>query len=238
MGEKTVLKVENLEVNYGAIVALRGISLEVKEGDIITLIGANGAGKSTTMNSLMGIVRKKAGTVTFNGQDISHGKTLQIVKSGMTLVPEGRQIFPEMTVEGNLEMGAYLATPAEYEERRKLVYDMFPRLLERRKQQGGTLSGGEQQMLAVGRALMANPKLILLDEPSMGLAPFLVQEIFELIQRIRDKGTSILLVEQNARMALRISDYAYVLETGRIVMEDKASTLLNSDVVRKAYLGG
>ncbi len=238
MDRKTILKVEDLKVNYGAIVALRGINLEVQEGDIVTLIGANGAGKSTTMNSLMGIVSKVSGKVTFDGMDISHGKTLQIVKSGMTLVPEGRQIFPEMTVEDNLAMGAYLAEQRQLEERKKMVFDMFPRLLERRKQQGGTLSGGEQQMLAVGRALMANPKLLLLDEPSMGLAPFLVQEIFDLIKRIRDKGTSVLLVEQNARMALRISDYAYVLETGRIVLEDRAEVLLNSDAVRKAYLGG
>lgn len=238
MDRKTILKVEDLKVNYGAIVALRGINLEVREGDIVTLIGANGAGKSTTMNSLMGIVSKVSGKVTFDGMDISHGKTLQIVKSGMTLVPEGRQIFPEMTVEDNLAMGAYLAEQRQLEERKKMVFDMFPRLLERRKQQGGTLSGGEQQMLAVGRALMANPKLLLLDEPSMGLAPFLVQEIFDLIKRIRDKGTSVLLVEQNARMALRISDYAYVLETGRIVLEDRAEVLLNSDAVRKAYLGG
>lgn len=238
MSTNTILKVEDLQVNYGAIVALRGINLEVKEGDIVTLIGANGAGKSTTMNSLMGIVRKKAGKVVFDGQDLSHGKTLQIVKSGMCLVPEGRQIFPELTVEGNLEMGAYLAPKDQIEPRQKLVYDMFPRLLERRKQLGGTLSGGEQQMLAVGRALMANPKMIMLDEPSMGLAPFLVQEIFHMIQRIRDSGTSILLVEQNARMALTISDYAYVMETGKIVMEDKAATVLKSDVVRKAYLGG
>lgn len=238
MHAEPILKVEDLQVNYGAIVALRGIDLEVKRGDIVTLIGANGAGKSTTMNSLMGIVRKKAGKVTFEGQDISQGKTLQIVKNGMCLVPEGRQIFPELSVEGNLEMGAYLAPKDQIEPRQEMVYNMFPRLFERKKQPGGTLSGGEQQMLAVGRALMANPKLIMLDEPSMGLAPNLVQEIFAMIQRIRDSGTSILLVEQNARMALSISDYAYVLETGRIVMEGPATELLNSDTVRKAYLGG
>ena len=233
-----LLKIEGIEVSYGAIVALRGIDLEVREGEIVTLIGANGAGKSTTMNTVMGLIRPKNGKITYAGDDITGINTKYIVKKGMVLVPEGRQVFPEMSVRENLEMGGYLATSQQREERYQKVYDMFPKLKERKNQVAGTLSGGEQQMLAVGRALMANPRLILMDEPSLGLAPFLVQEIFELIQRIRDNGTSVLLVEQNARMALCISNRGYVLETGKIAFTDDAKLLMESDMVKKAYLGG
>lgn len=233
-----LLKIEGLEVSYGAIVALRGIDLEVREGEIVTLIGANGAGKSTTMNTVMGLIRPKNGKITYAGDDITGINTKDIVKKGMVLVPEGRQVFPEMSVRENLEMGGYLATSQQRAERYQKVYDMFPKLKERKNQVAGTLSGGEQQMLAVGRALMANPRLILMDEPSLGLAPFLVQEIFELIQRIRDNGTSVLLVEQNARMALCISNRGYVLETGKIAFTDDAKLLMESDMVKKAYLGG
>lgn len=232
------LKIEGLEVSYGAIVALRGVDLTVKKGEIVTLIGANGAGKSTTMNTVMGLIRPKRGKITYMGEDITGANTKDIVGKGMVLVPEGRQVFPEMSVKENLEMGGYLATSRQREERYRRVYDMFPRLEERKNQAAGTLSGGEQQMLAVGRALMADPQLILMDEPSLGLAPFLVQEIFELIRRIRENGTSVLLVEQNARMALRISDRAYVLETGRITLTDDARVLMESETVKKAYLGG
>ena len=237
MGE-TILEINGLEVNYGAIVALKGVDLKVNRGEIVTLIGANGAGKSTTMNTAMGLVKSHGGKISYEGKDITNANTKDIVKQGMVLVPEGRQVFPEMSVRENLEMGGYLATPKEREERFESVYEMFPKLKERRNQAAGTLSGGEQQMLAVGRALMAAPKLILMDEPSLGLAPFLVQEIFQLIVRIKESGTSVLLVEQNARMALKISDRAYVLETGKIVLTDTAQKLLESDMVRKAYLGG
>lgn len=235
---KTLLKVEKLEVSYGAIVALRGIDLEVQEGEIVTLIGANGAGKSTTMNTVMGMIRPKGGKITYANEEITNSNTKDIVKKGMVLVPEGRQVFPEMSVKENLEMGGYLATAQQREERYQKVYEMFPKLAERRTQSAGTLSGGEQQMLAVGRALMAGPKLMLMDEPSLGLAPFLVQEIFELILRIRADGTSVLLVEQNARMALKISNRAYVLENGKIALTGNAQKLLESDMVKKAYLGG
>lgn len=237
MGE-TILEINGLEVNYGAIVALKGVDLKVNRGEIVTMIGANGAGKSTTMNTAMGLVKSHGGKISYEGKDITNANTKDIVKQGMVLVPEGRQVFPEMSVRENLEMGGYLATPKEREERFESVYEMFPKLKERRNQAAGTLSGGEQQMLAVGRALMAAPKLILMDEPSLGLAPFLVQEIFQLIVRIKENGTSVLLVEQNARMALKISDRAYVLETGKIVLTDTAQKLLESDMVRKAYLGG
>ena len=233
-----LLKIEGLEVSYGAIVALRGIDLEVREGEIVTLIGANGAGKSTTMNTVMGLIRPKNGKITYAGDDITGINTKDIVKKGMVLVPEGRQVFPEMSVRENLEMGGYLATSQQREERYQKVYDMFPKLKERKNQVAGTLSGGEQQMLAVGRALMANPRLILMDEPSLGLAPFLVQEIFELIQRIRAIGRSVVLGEKNARRALCISNRGYVLETGKIAFTDDAKLLMESDMVKKAYLGG
>ena len=210
----------------------------MREGEIVTLIGANGAGKSTTMNTVMGLIRPKNGKITYAGDDITGINTKDIVKKGMVLVPEGRQVFPEMSVRENLEMGGFTRPSSEIADSIEGVYDRFPRLKERKNQVAGTLSGGEQQMLAVGRALMANPRLILMDEPSLGLAPFLVQEIFELIQRIRDNGTSVLLVEQNARMALCISNRGYVLETGKIAFTDDAKLLMESDMVKKAYLGG
>jgi branched-chain amino acid transport system ATP-binding protein len=232
-----MLKIENLHVNYGKIIALRGINLNVQEGEIVTLIGANGAGKSTTMNAIMGQVKCNKGKIYFDGKDITNKDTHTIVKSGILLSPEGRQIFPDFTVYENLMMGGYTRTPAECEQEIKVVYDLFPRLKEREKQIANTLSGGEQQMLAVGRALIGKPRLLLLDEPSLGLAPLLIDEIFKLIVRIRDLGTTILLVEQNANMALKISDRAYVLETGTIYTEGNAKELAASDEIRKSYLG-
>ena len=233
-----MLKIENLHVYYGRILALKGISLEVKKGEIITLLGANGAGKTTTMNTIMGLVRASKGKIIYQEKDITNIETRHIVQKGIVLSPEGRQVFPDFSVLDNLLLGGYLKTPKENEESLRVVFDLFPRLEEREQQAAGTLSGGEQQMLAVGRALMGKPELLLLDEPSLGLAPMLVKEIFDLIVRIRDMGTTILLVEQNANVALRISDRAYVLETGTIKLTGKSKDLLESDEVRKAYLGG
>jgi branched-chain amino acid transport system ATP-binding protein len=238
MPAKTMLAIEDLSVSYGVIRALNGITIEVREHEIVTLIGANGAGKSTTMNAVMGIVRGKKGKITFLDKNITGAETRTIVQSGLVLVPEGRQVFPEFTVEKNLDMGGYLATVQQRHERKEEVYAMFPILRERKKQHAGMLSGGEQQMLAIGRALIAAPTLLMMDEPSLGLAPFLVKEVFRLVQRIRDMGTSVLLVEQNAKMALSISDRAYVLNTGNIVAADKSSALLESEDIKKAYLGG
>jgi branched-chain amino acid transport system ATP-binding protein len=238
MPAATMLAVENLSVSYGAIRALNGIDIEVKEHEIVTIIGANGAGKSTTMNAIMGIVRAKGGKVSFLGKNITGSETREIVHSGLVLVPEGRQVFPEFTVEKNLDMGGYLAAPQQRQDRKEEVFAMFPVLKERKKQHAGMLSGGEQQMLAIGRALVAGPSLLMMDEPSLGLAPFLVKEVFKLIQRIRDMGTSVLLVEQNARMALGISDRAYVLKTGSIAAAGNAAELLDSEDIKKAYLGG
>ncbi|HIV16988.1 MAG TPA: ABC transporter ATP-binding protein [Candidatus Alectryocaccobium stercorigallinarum] len=232
-----LLKLENLVSNYGSIKALKGISFEVNEGEIVTLIGANGAGKSTTMNTISGLKNLNGGKIIYDGQDISKWDARHKVKAGIVLSPEGRQVFPDFSVLDNLLMGGYLQTDSKNQEMLKTVYDLFPRLKEREKQPAGTLSGGEQQMLAVGRALMGQPRLLMLDEPSMGLAPLIVKEIFELIKRIRDMGTTVLLVEQNARVALKISDRAYVLETGKIVLSGKAEELLNSEEVQKAYLG-
>jgi branched-chain amino acid transport system ATP-binding protein len=232
-----LLKLENLVSNYGSIKALKGISFEVNEGEIVTLIGANGAGKSTTMNTISGLKSLNGGKIIYDGQDISKWDARHKVKAGIVLSPEGRQVFPDFSVLDNLLMGGYLQTDSKNAEMLKTVYDLFPRLKEREKQPAGTLSGGEQQMLAVGRALMGQPRLLMLDEPSMGLAPLIVKEIFELIKRIRDMGTTVLLVEQNARVALKISDRAYVLETGKIVLSGKAEELLNSEEVQKAYLG-
>lgn len=231
-----ILLVKDLAVHFGAIRALKGISLEVSEGEIITLVGANGAGKTTTMNAIMGVLPKAAGTVEFNGEDITRADTAKIVKKGVVLAPEGRQIFPDLTVRDNLYLGGYLNKPEENRERLEKVMEIFPVLRERIKQMGGTLSGGEQQMLAVGRAYMARPKLLMLDEPSLGLAPLMIQEIFKMIQTIRDMGVTILLVEQNARMALKISDRGYVIESGKIVHTDTSANLLRSDAVIKAYL--
>ena len=230
------LSVENLEVRYGGIQALRGISLHVERGEIITLIGANGAGKSSTMNAIMNLVPKAGGTVRMDGTDITRLGTREIVKKGLILAPEGRQIFPTFTVRDNLLMGGYFNTHEQNEEEMKNVFQLFPKLEERINQTGGTLSGGEQQMLAVGRALMAKPKILMLDEPSLGLAPLIISDIFHLFDRIRSMGVTIVLVEQNARMALKFSDRGYVIESGRIVLEDTADNLLHSKAVIKAYL--
>ena len=232
-----LLELKDIEVNYGSISALKSISLKVEEGEIITLIGSNGAGKSTTMRTIMGLKESGKGTITFDGEDITNKDTKVMVSRGIILSPEGRQVFPKFTVLDNLKLGAYLRPDAEIEESLETVYQLFPKLLARKEQMAGTLSGGEQQMLAVGRAMMGKPRL-LLDEPSLGLAPLVIKEIFEMILRIRSMGTTILLVEQNARVALKHSDRAYVLETGKIVLEDTAENLLNSDEVRRAYLGG
>ncbi len=234
-----MLEIKVIDVYYGAIQALKNMSLEVEEGQIVTLIGANGAGKTTTLKTISGLLRPRQGNIIFEGKDISRLAPEKIVSLGISQVPEGRRVFPEMSVMENLEMGAYLrrdrkAIQDDYE----MVFDRFPRLNERSRQMAGTLSGGEQQMLAIGRALMARPRLMLLDEPSMGLAPLLVKEIFTIIKDIKQLGTTILLVEQNANMALSIADQAYVLETGEIVLAGPASELLASEAVKKAYLGG
>lgn len=238
MNNQTVLKIEDMHVHYGNIHALKGISIDVKAGQIVTLIGANGAGKTTTLQAITNLVRKSGGKVFFGDHDITHMSTHQIVNSGIALVPEGRRIFPNLTVYENLMMGAYARKDTESVKKDlDWVLTLFPRLKERLKQLGGTLSGGEQQMLAVARGLMTRPKLLMLDEPSLGLAPLLVREVFQIIQKIREEGVTILLVEQNALAALKIADYGYVLETGKIVMQDTGQNLLSSDNVRKAYLG-
>lgn len=234
-----MLKVTDLTVHYGAIQALRGISFDVNEGEIITLIGSNGAGKTTTLHSVSNIIKKTSGKVEFLGNDITNVSPDAIVKTGLIQVPEGRRVFANMSVKENLEMGAYTRKDkAGIKTDMEKVYELFPRLKERIKQLSGTLSGGEQQMLAMGRALMSSPKLLLLDEPSMGLAPILVDEIFSIIQEINKTGTTILLVEQNAFKALSIADRAYILETGTIIKGGKASELINDDAVKSAYLGG
>jgi branched-chain amino acid transport system ATP-binding protein len=234
-----LLKVEDLNVFYGAIHALQGIAFDVNEGEIVTLIGANGAGKSTTLNAISGLLPGKSGGIRFRDQDITLSPAQNIVRMGIVQVPEGRKIFAPLTVTENLEMGAFTRQDrAEIERTRSMVFKRFPRLKERQGQLGGTLSGGEQQMLAIGRGLMAQPALILLDEPSMGLSPILVEEIFSIIQEINAQGTSILLVEQNAQMALSVAHRGYVLETGRIVLEGDAHELLNDPQVVQAYLGG
>ena len=232
-----MLEVKNLEVNYGAIKAVQGIDFYIDEGEIVTLIGANGAGKTTTMNTIIGVVKAAGGEILFQGNDISKLSSSAIVKNGIALSPEG-QIFPKMTVYENLEMGAYSINKKYIKEGVEQAYDLFPRLKEREKQIAGTLSGGEQQMLAVARALMSKPKLLMLDEPSLGLAPIVVEDIFRLILRIRKMGTTVLLVEQNARMALSISDRGYVLETGKIVLTGKSKELLSDPKVIDAYFGG
>lgn len=234
-----MLVVDNINVFYGAIHALKGISVEVKEGEIVTLIGANGAGKSTTLRTISGLLRPKTGAVLFEGKNIATVAAQDIVKLGLSQVPEGRRVFAHMSVLENLELGAYTRSDkAGIAEDMEKVFQRFPRLLERKSQLAGTLSGGEQQMLAMGRALMSRPRLLLLDEPSMGLAPLLVKEIFSIIQEINQAGTTILLVEQNAHMALSIAHKAYVLETGRITLSGPAAELAASEEVRKAYLGG
>ena len=232
-----LLKVNNLHVFYGAIHAIKGITLEVNEGEIVTLIGANGAGKSTTLNTIAGLLKPRQGSIAFNGLPVDGVTASKMVYKGLSLCPEGRRIFHQMTVKDNLVMGGYSRPNEELEASMEHVFSFFPRLKEREKQIAGTLSGGEQQMLAMGRALMSKPKLMMLDEPSMGLAPILVEQIFEIIRGLNDAGTTILLVEQNAQMALSVANRAYVMETGRISMSGAAEDLLHDDNVRKAYLG-
>ena len=237
-GWRTMLKIENLYVNYGGINALRGISLEVQDGEIVTLIGANGAGKSTTLRTITGLVKAASGSVVWNGEEMI-GKSIDTVfKSGIAMVPEGRRVFSDLTVLENLQIGAYLRKDKEEIDKDiEWVYSLFPRLKERFWQYAGTLSGGEQQMLAVGRALMSRPKLMMMDEPSLGLAPLVVQDIFSIIKEINRQGVTILLIEQNANMALRIADRGYVLETGQISMTGTGMELLNDESVKAAYLG-
>ena len=233
-----MLEVKNLSVSYGAIEAVKDISFTVNAGEIVSLIGANGAGKTTTLHTITGLVPAKSGSVMYNGVDLLKTHNNKIVTLGMAHIPEGRHVFTRMSVEENLEMGAFsLKDQSDLKQDLDMVYGLFPRLKERRNQKAGTLSGGEQQMLAMGRALMSHPKTILMDEPSMGLSPKLVKEIFSIIRKLHEQGITILLVEQNAKMALSIADRAYVLETGRITMEGDAKELLNNEQVRKAYLG-
>lgn len=234
-----MLKVENIDVYYSSSIhALHGVSFYVNEGEIVSLIGANGAGKSTTLKSISGLLHPTNGKIFFEDNDITHLDANIIVQKGIAQVPEGRRVFSKMSVEENLEIGAYSSKNTNINQAKEEVFSRFPRLLERRKQLAGTLSGGEQQMLAIGRALMSKPKILMLDEPSMGLAPILVTQIFDIIKELHSSGTTILLVEQNAKMALKISDRAYVLETGKIVNQGTGIELSNSDAIKKAYLGG
>ena len=234
---ETILKIEDLQVRYGGIEAVKGISFDVQQGQIVTLIGSNGAGKSSTLRTISGLVKPSGGKITFQGEDITGKDPTQIVTQGVTLVPEGRRIFPDMTVLENLKIGAYLRKD-DLSEDLEWVYSLFPRLKERSWQAGGTLSGGEQQMLAVGRALMSRPKLLMMDEPSLGLAPLVVRDIFSIIQEINKQGVTVLLVEQNARAALKLASRGYVLEVGNVAMENTAANLLADASVREAYLGG
>jgi branched-chain amino acid transport system ATP-binding protein len=233
-----LLSVNNINVFYGVIHAVKGVSFEVEEGEIVTLIGANGAGKSTILKTVSGMLRSKGGSIMFGDKPIDHVESHKLLGMGIAHVPEGRCIFQRLTVEENLEMGGYIAKPVEVAASLENVYSRFPRLKERRRQIAGTLSGGEQQMLAIGRAMMTKPRLIMMDEPSMGLAPILVQQIFEIIKELNASGTTILLVEQNAQMALKVAHRGYVLETGRIVLEGTAEEMLANASVKKAYLGG
>lgn len=231
-----MLKIENLYVNYGGIEAVKGISLDVPDGNIITLVGANGAGKSTTLRSIVGLVKAKSGSITLDGEELLGMDTTDIVARGITLVPEGRRVFPDMTVLENLKIGAYLRKDNLKDDIER-VYTLFPRLKERSWQAAGTLSGGEQQMLAVGRALMSRPKIIMMDEPSLGLAPIIVQNIFNIIREINEQGTTVLLIEQNANMALKIANFGYVMETGRISLSGTGQELLANEQVKELYLG-
>ena len=235
---ETILKVEGINVYYGAIHAIKDISFEVNKGEIVTLIGANGAGKTTTLQTISGLLRSRTGSITFQGQNITNIRADKLVSQGLAQVPEGRRVFLQMSVQENLEMGAYTQPQAGVPKDLEMVYELFPRLKERRTQVAGTLSGGEQQMLAMGRALMSHPQLLMLDEPSMGLAPLLVEQIFEIIQNLHKAGTTILLVEQNAQAALSVADRGYVLETGKIVTTGTGAELLASPAIKKAYLGG
>lgn len=234
----SLLRLEKVVVDYGSIHALKEIDIDVNTGEVITLIGANGAGKSTTMKAIMGLIPVKSGKIWFDGKEITNLDTKNMVQSGIILSPEGRQVFPRFSVMDNLMMGAYLRPKTEIAESLQTVYGLLPKLKVRSGQLAGSLSGGEQQMLAIGRAMMGKPRMLLLDEPSLGLAPLIINEIFAMVDRIREMGTTILLVEQNARIALKHSDRAYVLETGSIVLSDRADQLLESDEVRKAYFGG
>ena len=232
-----MLKIEDMHVNYGAIHAIKGISFEVGQGEIVAIIGANGAGKSTILKTVSGLMHPRSGSISFCNQDIAHTDAYKLLRTGLAHVPEGRRIFLQMTVQENLEMGAYINKEVSQQDL-DMVFEYFPRLKERRKQIAGTLSGGEQQMLAMSRALMSHPKLMMLDEPSMGLAPILVDQIFDIVKELHKNGTTILLVEQNARKALQIADRAYVLETGKITLSGTGAELASSDAVKKAYLGG
>ena len=234
-----MLVVNDIHTYYGNIHALKGLSLKVNKGEIVTLLGSNGAGKTTTLGTVTGLLKPKQGSITFKGQDISKMEPSEIVKLGISLSPEGREVFPSLTVEENLELGSFTRkNKKEIQQSYNRVYDLFPRLEERKKQAAGTLSGGEQQMLAIGRALMCQPELLILDEPSLGLAPNIVLMIFDLIKSINEQGTTVLLVEQNANMALSIANRGYVLETGKVILHDDAEKLSNNEAVRKAYLGG
>ena len=235
---ETLLEVNDLEVCYGVIRALKGISFKVDRGEIVSLIGANGAGKTTTLHTVTGLLHPAAGTITYKGQDLTRTPAHKIVSMGLVHVPEGRRIFQSLSVYENLVMGAYSQKDkAKFEANMKLVFELFPRLCERKKQMAGTLSGGEQQMLAMGRALLSDPEMVVLDEPSMGLSPLLVSEVFEIVKTFRENGKTVLLVEQNAKKAMSISDRVYVLETGSIINEGKASDLINDESIKKAYLG-
>jgi branched-chain amino acid transport system ATP-binding protein len=233
-----MLKIKNLQVSYGAIKAVKGIDIEVKPGTIVSILGANGAGKTSTLHAISGLIPKSGGTIEFEGKDITNLPAEKVVPLGIVQCPEGRRIFPQLTVEENLKIGCYSRKDKNYSEDFKRIYSLFPRLEERKKQMAGTLSGGEQQMLAIGRGLMAKPKVFIMDEPSLGLAPIIVKEIFETIQQIKKEGVTVLLVEQNAFQTIKISDYVYVLETGKVAVEGPAEIVRNDENVRKSYLGG
>ena len=233
-----MLSFNQVSAHYGKIQALHQVSLTISQGEIVTLIGANGAGKTTLLGTLCGEPRASEGSIVFQGQDITQWQTSRIMREAVAIVPEGRRVFSRMTVEENLAMGGFFADRHQYQQRIERVFTLFPRLLERRSQRAGTMSGGEQQMLAIGRALMSQPKLLLLDEPSLGLAPIIIQQIFDIIQQLREEGMTIFLVEQNANQALKLADRGYVLENGRVVLEDTGAALLAKEAVRSAYLGG